>query len=511
MRRNSNGKYYAITVILTSALITGCSSNGNETNGSSSSPKPSASASTATTKPLEAGSFRMLTELSPGWPAKPDWPIWKWVKEKTNITVKQETQTGPESLALAIASGDMPDVFALYVGDAQKYGPQGAFLDLSKHLDKMPNVKTFLAAHPDVAQRMTSPGGEMYQLINDGAGAGNQMVWFYRNDILQKNSLQEPKTWDELYDTAKKLKQVYPDSYPFVFRHGLGTLNTFGPAFGVYPGIYEDQASGKIKYGATDPNFKKMIEYLNKFHKEGLIPPDWLTMDYKAWTQFITTNKSFMTVQFIGQIETMNTQFKNGEHLKFMAPPIGAGGKPYLPRGNYETLGFSVSSKTKNLDAVLRYLDFTYSKEGTDVLSWGKEGESYTVDNGKRKITPTIKEANELRKETGIMTAGTYGQFDYSAVTSMSNENEKYSYAEAAKYQFPVTNVLPALTSDEKSAIMTTEEQINKYYETSIAKFILGETPLTQWDTFTSEMNKLGLQKMLDAYQKAFDRVKVKK
>jgi len=500
-----------MAVILTSVIITGCSNKGNETNSSSTSPtspEPSEPAQTAETTLPEEGSFRMLTELSPGWPAKPDWPVWKWVKEKTNITVKQETQTGPESLALAIASGDMPDVFALYTGEAQKYGPQGAFLDLSKHLDKMPNVKAFLESHPDVVHRMTSPGGEMYQLINDGAGAGNQMVWFYRDDILEQNSLKEPQTWDELYETAKKLKSLYPDSYPFVFRHGLNTLNTFGPSFGFYPGIYEDKATGKMKYGATDPNFKKMIEYLNKFHTEGLIPPDWLTMDYKAWTQFITTNKSFITVQYIGQIETMNTELKDGQHLRFMAPPIGVGDKPYLPRGNYENLGFSISSKTKNLDAVLRYLDFAYSKEGTDILSWGKEGETYSVDNGTRKITPTVKEANDLRKETGIMTAGTYGQFDYNAIMSMSNDNEKYTYTEAAKYQFPVNNVLPALTPEEKSTITTTEEQVQKYYETSITKFILGETPLTQWDAFISELNKLGLQEVLDVYQTAFDRVK---
>jgi putative aldouronate transport system substrate-binding protein len=514
MKRNK--KYGAIALILVTAMIAGCSGKGGGSSASTNSPSPSGSASSpsasaATAKTAEPATLRILTEFSQSWPVKKDWAAWKWVKEKTNITVNQETWTGPESVALAIASGDMPDLFAIYTGDAQKYGAQGAFLDLSKYLDKMPNVKEFLKTHPDVAERMTSPDGQMYMLLNDGAGAGNQMVWFYRDDVFEKNNLKPPTTWDELYDTAKKLKQLYPSSYPFVFRHGIGTLNTFAPTFGMYPTFYPDPATGKIKFGATDPNFKKMIEYLNKFQNEGLIPPDWVSMDYKAWTQFITTNQSFMTVQFIGQIEIMNTQLQGNGHLKFMAPPSGVGNNKYIPRSNYEIGGTAVSSKTKNLDATLRYLDFMYSKEGRDIMSWGKEGETYTMQDGKRKLNPIFKEPNDLRKEAGIMTAGTYGWFDYSSVRSLSNANEQYSYEQADKYPFPVTSVMPMLKPEEQSSIATTLDQLSKFYESSMTKFILGETPMTQWDTFISDLDKNGLSKSLEVYQKAYDRIKAKK
>ncbi|MNI10107.1 Bacterial extracellular solute-binding protein [compost metagenome] len=466
------------------------------------------SSTAATVKPAAPVSLRLLTELSPAWPVKKDWAVWKWVKEKTNITILQETQTGPESMALAIASGDMPDLFSVFPADAQKYGPQGAFLDLSKHMDKMPNLKAFLASKPDVAQRMTSPGGEMYHVLNDGAGVGNQIVWFYRDDIFKKHSLQEPKTWDELYETAKKLKQLYPDSYPFVFRHGINTLKSMGPSFGIYPFFYEDKDTGKIKYGVTDPGFKKMVENLNRMSKEGLTPPDWLTMDYKGWTQFITTNKSFMSIQFIGQIEIMNKELQNGAHLKFMAPPLGYGSKAYIQKADLEEFGFAVSSKTKNLDAALGYLDFIYSKEGKDILSWGKEGETYTIENGKRKFLPRFKEPNDLRKEMGILTAGAYGLADFEASMSLSNDNERYSFNEASKYHFPVINAIPPLTGEEKSGIATIEDQVNKYYETSVAKFIMGDTPMTQWDAFIGELNRLGSQKLIDAYQIGLDRLK---
>ncbi|SDE44887.1 putative aldouronate transport system substrate-binding protein [Paenibacillus sp. UNCCL117] len=496
----------ALTVI--STLVAGCSANtGSEPQAGSPAPSAPASSSDSGKKP-EPATLRLLTDQTTAWPVKKDWAVWKWVKEETNITINQELQTGPESLALAIASGDMPDLMSVFPYDAKKYGPQGAFLDLSKHLDKMPNLKAFLQANPQVAQRMTSPGGEMYHVLNDGGGAGNRMPFHYRDDIFAKHSLQVPKTWEEMYQVSKKLKELYPDSYPFVFRHGVGTLRAFGPQFGLYPGFYEDPKTGKFTHGVLQPGFKPMLEILNKFYKDGLIPPDWLSMDYKAWTQFITTNKSFISIQYLGQIEIMNSQLTNGAHLKFMPPPLGYGDKAYMIKAGYEDYGFAVASTTKNLDAALRYLDFIYSKKGTDILSWGKEGETYTVVDGKRKFLPQFKEPNDLRKELGIMTTGAYGYADFEASISLSNANEQYSFTEAEKYDFPTPFLTPTLTAEEKSSIQLQEEQIQKYFETSVAKFIMGETPLSQYDAFVEEMKKLGMQKLIDTYQVGLDRQK---
>ena len=113
-------------------------------------------ASVATPELPKAATIRLFTENNTGWPAKKDWGVWKWVKEETNITIEQVLATGPESLTLAVSSGDMPDVLSVFPGDAQKFGSQGAFIDLSKHMDKMPNVKAYLESKPDVKENVSS-------------------------------------------------------------------------------------------------------------------------------------------------------------------------------------------------------------------------------------------------------------------------------------------------------------------------------------------------------------------
>lgn len=494
-------------VVLMSLIITACSKDSSQPSTSpANSVQPSASSVTKPDLP-KAATIRLFTENNTGWPAKKDWGVWKWVKEETNVTVEQVLATGPESLALAISSGDMPDVLSVLPWDVQKFGQQGAFIDLSKHMDKMPNVKAYLDSKPEVKVRMLSPKGEIYSILNDGAGEGNQTVWMYREDIFKKHNLTAPKTWDELYTTSKELKKLYPDSYPFIFRHGIYTLNSLAPSYGFYPDVHQDSKDpSKMKFGMQDPEAKNLVGMLNKFVKEGLIPPDWLTMDAKAWSQFMSTNKAFISIHYIGQIETMNNQLTEGS-LKFMVPPIGSGSQPALAKGGFETFGLAVASTTKNLDASLRYLDYIFSEKGRDIQSWGKEGETYTVQGGKRKFNANYKEANDLRVVSGIQTAGTYGLFDFNAWLSLVKEKEQFQYQEAKKYRLNVPIDAPVLTAEEQAVVNPLMDSLGKFWTGEVTKFILDERKMSEWDTFVKELDKYDVTKVKSIYQTALDRV----
>lgn len=457
----------------------------------------------------EPASIRMYTSSAQSWPYKAEWPVWKWIQEQTNITIKGEIQTGSyeDTLALNIASGDMQDVIYVPSHLTNKYGAEGVFLDLSQHLDKMPNVKKFLDNNPGIKSRITAPGGEIYHVALDGAGITNQMIMFYREDIFEKHNLKPPTTWDELYSVSKELKKLYPESFPFIYRHGLSNLVNFAPAFGTYRDYYPNPENGEVKYGPIENNFKDLISYLNRFYKEGLNPPDFLSMDAKTWTQAMVTNKSFITIQYIGQMEIVNNQLAEGR-LKFLPPPAGTGGKQYSADTNFEVHGYGVYSQTKNLDAALKVIDFMYSDEGKDVLSWGKENETYTTENGVRKFKPDFKEFTDLRKNAGIMTPGTYGLFDTEALISMINEKERYAYEEATKFAYPVQVVTPNFTPEELERFTLVNESINKHFQENMSRFIMGERSLEQWDQYVEEVKRLGVEEMIQLHQTAWDRQK---
>lgn len=457
----------------------------------------------------EPATIRMYTSSAQSWPFDKEWPIWKWIKEETNITIDGEIQTGnyEDTLALNIASGDLQDIIYVPSQLTSRYGSEGVFLDLSQHLDKMPNVQKYLENNPQIKSRVTAPGGEIYHIALDGAGITNQMIMFYRDDIFQKHNLTPPTTWEELYTVSKALKELYPDSFPFIYRHGLNNLSNFAPAFGTGRSYYPNPETGEVKYGPIEDSFKDMVSYLNKFYLEGLNPPDFLSMDAKTWTQAMVTDNSFITIQYIGQMEIINNQLTSGE-LKLLPPPAGTGGKQYAADTNMEYHGYAVYSKSKNIDAALKVLDYAYSDEGSDVLSWGKENETYTMVDGERKFNAEFVEFTDLRKNVGIMTPGAYGLFDTDALISMISEKERYAYQEAPKYAFPVQVVTPNFTPEELERFSIVNESINKHFQENMAKFIMGVRPLDQWDQYKDEVKKLGVEEMITLHQTAWDRQK---
>lgn len=451
--------------------------------------------------------IRMFTETAQSWPYKADWPIWRWIEEETNITVKGEIPTGnyADTPALNIASGDIQDVMYLPSNLANKYGSEGVLLDLSLHLDDMPNLKAFFNEHPDIKARATAPDGEIYHSIFHGSGVTNWMIWFAREDILEQHQLVVPQTWDELYEVSKQLKELYPDSYPFIFRHGLNNLRNFAPTFLTHTGFFPDPDTRQVRYGPTENEFKEMIAYLNKFYEEGLIPPDWLSMDVKVWNQAMTTGKSFITVQYIAQLEIINNQLKDGR-LTFMPPPAGPNGKPYIPNTAYKDGGYSVFSQTNNLEAALKFIDFMYSDRGEEIASWGKENETYTIENGERTFLPEFKEFSDLRKNVGFMTEGSYGKFDTEAMIRLIREDERYSYDEAPKYAFPVQVVTPNFKPEEMEQYQLLSTRITKHYEENMAKFIMGSRPLSEWERYVQEAEALGVEELAQMYQLGWDR-----
>ena len=63
------------------------------------------------------------------------------------------------------------------------------------------------------------------------------------------------------------------------------------------------------------------------------------------------------------------------------------------------------------------------------------------------------------------------------------------------------------LSSDESGRASALQSDIYTYVAECIPKFILGEMDTeTDWDTFVSNCEGMGLQEVIDIYQTAYDR-----
>jgi putative aldouronate transport system substrate-binding protein len=503
-----------LAVALTGSIVAGCggaSPAGDKTSGDASAGK------SEPLDPSKKKTFSMLVESHPSWPYNKDWPVWKFIQEKTGVSFDVQVPSGKieDSLSLAVASGGMPDI--MYTLDKQladKYGSQGALINILDHVNEMPNFKKWMEKYPEETKYSLSADGKMFIFPNQGISETNRMIWLYREDIFKKHGLQAPKTFDELYTVGKKLKEIYPNSYPFSFRFGTRIMRNLAAEFSTNEEYYYDFDKKEYRYGPVEDGYKTAVTYLNKFYKEGLIPPDWLTVDTKQWQDMVSTNRTFITIDYIGRVDFFNQPMRKENKdftLAFMVPPAGGpNGKNLNAYTHFKVSGMMVSTTSKQVKDIMKFMDFYYSEEGKNMLSWGKEGETYKVENGKKKFIENFVDVGDLRKKTGFSTNGSYTWFDYDSHLSLATPELQQTYVEARKYDAKLDPEL-AFTEQEMEIIATTGAAVDKHREENLSKFILGQRSLDDWSKYVDEAKKLGYEKVLEVNKKSYERMSAKK
>lgn len=511
MKHTKKGLSLCMTAGLSLAVMAGCMGGGKDP----AAPPPSAGGNGTDSAAPAKQTFSVLNYSNPSWPYNKDNLVWKLIEEKTGVTMNMQLPSGTleDAISVTIASGNLPDMMLTMDKKlADKYGQQGAFVNILDYVNEMPNLKKWMEKYPVDSRNTLSADGKMYMFPNAGIGETNRMIWMYREDVFRKLGLSEPQTWDELYAALKKVKEAYPKSYPFAFRKspaGLERLENFAPAFGTGSEVYYDFDKKEWRYGPIEDNFKKLIEYMNKFYKEGLIPPDFLSVDTKLWQDMMSTERTFVTLDYIGRIDFFNSALRKDNpqyNLAFMGAPAGfAGGPRKAANKHFVDEGFMVASASKKIKEIMKFMDFFYSEEGRTLASWGKEGETFKTENGKKQFIEKYADVADMRKKTGLSTDGTYTWFDYDAHLSLSSPELQKAYQEAPKYDVP-QQPRPAFTTAEMEVLSLTGDIIKKKRDENLSKFIVGERSLDDWPKYVSEMKALGTDKIVDIYKTAYDR-----
>ena len=138
---------------------------------------------------------------------------------------------------------------------------------------------------------------------------------------------------------------------------------------------------------------KYMVEDLLKFYQAKLLPPDYLTIKAKTWEELVFTNRGFMMPEYIVRVDFFQepSREQNPDFtLKVMPPPKAniATGQHKLSKQNYEMVGYILcnTQDETRINNALKLFDWMYSEEGRELLSWGKEGETYEIKDGKKQF-----------------------------------------------------------------------------------------------------------------------------
>lgn len=316
----------ALSLIVASA----CNNGNNDSQSASPSTSPDASASAGSSsqpsdEPVNTGKYEKpikLTTINTNYDINDTLPAGQTVENNEWTTayremlgIEVETLYSAASggsmvdkMKLLIATDKLPDVYSTSVNDYDDLVKAGRIADLTDAYEKYasPALKALYEADDSRILNMIKRDGKIYGLPLGNGYTESPTMMLIRKDWLEKLGLEAPKTWDELYNVAKKFKESDLDGNGKKDNYGLGTYNTifawdaslsgFFNIFHAYPAtasgyIHWINKDGTLVPGYKQPEMRTALEKLQQLYKEGIMSKEWMTMDGNKLTEDLTQGK----------------------------------------------------------------------------------------------------------------------------------------------------------------------------------------------------------------------------
>ena len=523
----------SLAVIVSAGILCSCADNSSSQNASSST---------------KTGETSSLTNYTPHYPivnkkitvkgilvgdncdiSEPRL-AWQKLEEVTNIHVDFETIT-KDALAVYLASDNWPDFFhnALdntYISD---YGIAGnRFVNYNDYLQYMPNLQKTYQDYKDAKKVVTETNGAVYTLPLIGNACTSVTArMYYREDTLKAAGCKVPTTVDEFQDTLIKLKNYNHGAAPLAEDEENFLWASFGK--GKNPD-FEDNGTGKVIYNRISDQYKLYLKYMNQLYSEGLLHKEYLTLD--SATKQSLAQRGLLVFGNTGIGNLAEKAFASGKvELNQLAPLTSKYdntrsviGWHYCSPG-----GAIISAKSKYITELCKMFDVMYATKevvpgsGLDgtTFQYGPEGTTWQWANKDHTeytlILPKKLEGVKSFQEyvwDGIIYSDNLGRFDeFKNAITATEGNDRARQQGFVKNLLPYQekNIFPGdylkFTKDEQEVLDDNYTTIANYIKEMKGKFITGIANVdTNWNDYVSKVNSMGLKKVLEAYQSAYNR-----
>lgn len=530
----------ALTTAMCASLLAGCGSSSSSTKTDTSKDTATVGKAGVTFKASKPMTFTMLFNDSPTYPYKQDWLLFQQIKKLTNVSLKLTVVPMSDYIqkrSLLISTGDAPEIMPkTYPGQETSFISSGAILPISDYIKYMPNFQKKVKDWnmKDDLKSVMQANGKYYVLPGLHQTPLQDYSFAMRTDLLEKNNLKVPTTYEELQETLKKIKELYPDMSPwsdrFLFASALNlAAPTFGATYGWNTGNGEmyDKSSDKFKFSPTTNEYKNMVSYFSGLVKEKLLDPESFTQSDDQAVQKFVNGKSFMistnSQYLLSYRQSMDKTLGSGKY-KVVKINVPAGPKGALLASSRLENGIMFSAKAAkdpNFHQMLQFIDWLYySDEGQELCKWGVKGTTYNVENGKRTLADGINFQNlnpkggskDLRQQYGFSGGVfSYGGSDDLMQSMLSDEDKAFQKEIKATKTFikPDPPVLFSDTEREQATLIS--KPLMDYVQSMTFKFMTGAASLDKdWDGYVQQCKTKGSDKLNDMTNKTYKSTKSK-
>lgn len=517
-----------MTLSMAVSMLAGCGSNTGSSTPTNTSGSTSASQTMDGSKPIEISlSYSDNATL----PFKEDWLTIQEVQRRTNSKLKFEVIPIADyntKVSLMLNTGENTTDVILYQGtkgENASLALNGALVPISDYSEWTPNFNKLVeefGLQEDLDQVRLKDGKYYYlpSLFDTPFYDGGLIM---REDFLKENNLEQPKTYEDLYNILKLYKEKNPDSYPLTVLVGPRVLYRMTmPAWGISLGKNSSSGSYTLSWdydkqeyfpGAISEQYKEYLKFFSKLYAEGLLDPEMAEpIDGDKWTQKMASGSAVATFAYYDQIGGVEAASKiDGLKLQMYPALEGPAGAHHQPKSRTGA-GIMFPSKTAqrpDFEQVVRTVDeIFFSEENAKLWCLGVEGETYTMDGDNIVYADSIQNSPD-----GIYKHMQLAYGCGSDVTQMvwvnSREMTKYdeNYAEINKtvaemgdviQPVPPTPMFDDLTAEEAGLLQT---PLADTWERWANDFITGAKDVEKdWDAYVAEMQNKGIDDFCKLY-----------
>ena len=532
-----------LCLVITLSLFAGCAIPTANNGGSNTDNQPTTAPTQAADNTQVSGKIsekervlKVMFPEHPNQPVKNFAPAQQEIFKKTNIKLQFEvvpSSNYDDKKKILLATNNLPDIIRISKSDVNDYGTSGIFLPLMDYVrNDMVHFKEKWESTPDLIK--VTLDGELYGFpVIARNEAKNGVGPVIRVDLLKKHNLKTPDTFDELLDVLTKLKELYPDSIPWTMRSGTtSNLSKIAYMLGSGYGVYYDYDvdGGRYVFGQATKEFKNVLSFLNKAYELGVLDPDYAVSTKQQWEENLTSGKSFFFLDNSGfGLNFTNNLRKIDPEATFQIIPVPENQSGSRRAVFYATVFtgemYAISGKIKDPDTVIKFIDWMYSEEGSNITNFGVEGETFTLDeNGQPQFIADyvikFKDAQPapyyaVYSDLGITklnfslwACNTMTQFQIEKLTGTWSDlyDEYWTIVGNDKaYVEPVMD--PPLTAEEAERVKDILASLNTMLEQEYDKFILGVKDISEYDAIIDKAIEMGALELEQIYNDALARL----
>ena len=459
------------------------------------------------------------------------------IDEMANVQWKQTWLTmftGTDTFNLVIASGDYPDVisnfYKYYTNGIQDGIEQEIIIDMDEPIrEYMPNYMNIVNSDPEITRQASTDDGKIWgvQLIsNPVQDSFNGPI--ARADLMEKYGIDKLTTLDDwenyltqcvqneaecargallLMNTGFMSNYTTP-SFTISSAFDSGTVDT--------PWIVID---GQVIYSPITDGYKDYLTLMNDWYEKGLVYQDFASYQQTfGQASMMSTGEVTLADGFYNSIDdTESDATVEGLRVKAVPYPVQKEGDTihlrnytYQVRPEYAML---ISTACQYVEEVCKYFDYMWTEEGIRLVNYGPEGVTWNWDpDGKIEFTDVITNDPDGNSVKSMFTY--YGTFNFCTYNDWTREAITLSddcmscldlWASCGDKDYVMPNV--TLNTEESETYGAIFSNVNTHVSEMTLRFINGTDDIDAgWDEYVAQVEGMGIQKVIDCYQAAYER-----